>query len=152
MDLKGILSVSGKPGLYKLVGQLKNGIVIESLEDGKRFPAYATDKVSALEDISMYSEEEEIPLAEIFSNIRTYMAEGGEIKGNASGKELKAQMEAVFPEYDRDRVYTSDMKKLFKWYLSLEKAGLAVEVEASSDGVEDAEIIESTDEADESND
>jgi hypothetical protein len=116
MNISGILSIAGKPGLYKMVGQMKNGIIVESIDTGKRFPAYASHKVSALEDITIYSQDNDVPLGEVFERI--YKAEKGKttIDPNSSGAELKAKMEAVFPEYDEERVYTSDLKKVFKWY------------------------------------
>ena len=130
MNLSGILSIAGKPGLYKMVGQMKNGIVVESLEDGKRFPAYASNKVSALEDISIYGLEEDVPLGEVFQKI--YDLEDGQasINPNESGKALRQRFEEAFPEYDEDRVYSSDLKKVFKWYnLLLEKGMLVPETD-----------------------
>lgn len=145
MDLKGILTVSGKPGLYQLVGQMNNGIIIESLTDGKRMPAYASHKVSALEDISIYTETEEVPLGEIMDNIHAYVTGGGEIDASPKNDRVKELMSIALPDYDRERVYVSDMKKLFKWYLALEKAGLMVPSEEETEEtpvVEDAEVVE----------
>lgn len=124
MNLTGILAISGMPGLFRLVGQMKNGIVVESLEDGKRFPAYASHKISALEDISMYSVDGDVNLGEVYDMI--YKAEDGgtTISDKASSDELKAKMLEVFPNYDEERVYTSDIKKLFKWYNILHAAGV----------------------------
>ena len=144
MDLTGIISISGKPGLYKMVGQMKNGIIVESLEDNKRFPAYASHKVSALDDISIYGYSEDVPLKDVF--VMMYKLEEGKASLNpnsASIEELRARLREAFEEFDEERVYSSDLKKLFKWYNVLLEKGLV------DDKVEEAEEeqAESTDEA-----
>ena len=130
MNISGILAISGKSGLFKMVGQMKNGIIVESLEDGKRFPAYASDKVSALEDISIYGLEEDVPLGEVFQML--YDLEDGKISlnPNESVKALRDRFSEAFPEYDEERVYSSDLKKVFRWYnILLEKGVLVPETE-----------------------
>lgn len=124
MDLQGILSISGKPGLYKHVSQTKNGIIVESLIDEKRMPAYASAKISALEDIAIYTEEEDMPLSDVFKRI--YESEDGKetIGKKASNEELKEYFDTILPEYDRDRVYVSDIKKILTWYNLLVKLDL----------------------------
>ena len=115
--LKEILSVSGKPGLFKLVSQGKNMLIIESLIDGKRIPAYTKDKVVSLGDIAMYTETEEVPLGQVLENIKT--KENGaacSIDPKADNDRLRKYMSEILPDYDRDRVYPSDMRKLFSWY------------------------------------
>jgi hypothetical protein len=115
--LKEILSVSGKPGLFKLVSQGKNMLIIESLIDGKRIPAYTKDKVVSLGDIAMYTETEEVPLGQVLENIKT--KENGaacSIDPKADNDKLRKYMSEILPDYDRDRVYPSDMRKLFSWY------------------------------------
>ncbi len=116
MDLKGILAITGKPGLYKLISQTKTGALVESLVDKKRMPAFAHERISSLKDITMFGNEEDKPLIDIFQNI--YKMEDGKecISHKSSEKELKDYMEKVFPDYDKDRVHLSDMKKLFSWY------------------------------------
>lgn len=116
MDLKGILAITGKPGLYKLISQTKTGALVESLVDKKRMPAFAHERISSLKDITMFGNEEDKPLIDIFQNI--YQMEDGKecISHKSSEKELKDYMEKVFPDYDKDRVHLSDMKKLFSWY------------------------------------
>lgn len=114
--LKGILSISGQSGLFKLVSQAKNSIIVESLVDGKRFPAYSTSRVSALEDISIYTEEADVKLTEIFLKIFEYTNGGQAPAGKASAHELKSFFETILPTYDKDRVYVSDIKKVFGWY------------------------------------
>lgn len=122
--LKGILAISGQGGLFKLVSETKNGIIVESLVTGKRQPAYASARVSALEDIAIYSDVDEIPLKEVFKKISE--KENGEaaISHKSSSNEIKAYFEEVLPEYDEDRVYVSDMKKVIQWYNLLQEKEL----------------------------
>jgi len=120
--LKGILAISGQRGLFKMVSQAKNSIIVESLIDGKRMPAYATSRISALEDISIYTEEEDVKLVDIFKLIYEKENGGQAIKPKSSGNELKVYFEGVLPTYDKDRVYVSDIKKVLTWYnLLIEK-------------------------------
>jgi len=114
--LKGILAISGQPGLFKMVTEAKNSIIVESLLTGKRIPAYSTSKISALADISVFTETGEIQLKELFKRIQE---SGKEISPKASSNEFKAFFEEIIPEYDRNKVYTSDMKKIIQWYLLL---------------------------------
>ncbi len=119
-----ILSISGKPGLYKLVSQAKNMIVVESLIDGKRMPSFSHDRVTSLGDIAMYTETDEIPLRQVFQNI--FEAENGAIAScdsKADPKALHAFMTKALPEWDRDRVKNSDIKKLISWYNLLVNSG-----------------------------
>lgn len=124
MDLSGIISISGKPGLYKVIAQGKNSIIVESLLDKKRFPAYASDRISALEDISIYTYDDDKPLMEIFEGILA-KSEG---KQGPSHKEdlstLQEYLSDVLPDYDEERVYPSDIKKLFQWFNLLHKSGV----------------------------
>ena len=116
MYLEGILSIAGKPGLYKMVNQARNSLIVESLDTKKRFPAFATSKISALEDIAIYTDAEEKPLVEVFNNIFE-LHEGKEtINHKVSREELISFMEKVIPDYDKDRVSIGDMKKLIQWY------------------------------------
>lgn len=115
--LKTILSISGKPGLFKLVSQGKNMLIVESLVDKKRVPAYAKDKVISLGDIAIYTEETEVPLHEVLTAIKE-KENGGKVNINLNGKpdDLRAYLGEVLPTFDRDRVYPSDIKKLLAWY------------------------------------
>ena len=117
--LKTILAISGKPGLYKLISQAKNMLIVESVSpDKKRMPIYASDKVISLGDIAMYTDEDEVPLANVLEAVK--QKENGAVAAldykKASAEELHAFMAEVLPEYDRDRVHTSDIKKLIQWY------------------------------------
>ncbi|MDL2208109.1 DUF5606 domain-containing protein [Parabacteroides sp. OttesenSCG-928-O15] len=124
--LKEILSVSGRPGLYKLVSQGKNMLIIESLIDKKRIPAYATDKIISLGDIAIYTIEEEKPLYEVLTLVKE--KENGQKLSFAPSKakpdELRAYMLEVLPDHDRDRVYPNDIKKLLNWYNLLIENGI----------------------------
>lgn len=123
MDLTGIISISGKPGLYKVVAQAKNSVIVESLEDNKRVPAYATDRISALEDISIYTYGEDKPLKEIYTAIYNKENGGATLSHKDDLKKLTAYLSEVLPDYDQERVYSSDIKKLFQWYNLLHKSG-----------------------------
>lgn len=124
MFLKGILSISGHSGLFKLISQGKSTIIVESLEDKKRMPAYASSKISSLEDIAIFTDEAEIPLKEVLKSI--FRLENGEpvAASKYADKEIKNYFGQVIPEYDRNRVYVSDMKKVFIWYNLLQKHNL----------------------------
>ena len=122
--LKGILSISGQPGLFKMVTEAKNSIIVESLLTGKRIPAYSTSKISALSDISVFTQTGEIQLKELFEKIQ---ANGKVISAKASANEIKAFFAEILPEYDQDRVYVSDMKKIFQWYQLLSELNLLID-------------------------
>ncbi len=124
MELKDILAISGQPGLYKYVAQSQRGVIVESLIDGKRMNASATSRVSALTEISMFTEGEDIALADVFTNIWNYTEGKEAISHKESADKIQAEFAKVLPEYDRDRVHVSDMKKCFAWYNLLVKAGL----------------------------
>lgn len=119
--LKGILSISGQPGLFKLVTEAKNSIIVESLITGKRSPAYSTSKISTLADISVFTETGEIQLKELFLKIKE---KGSLISLKASNNEIKSFFEEILPNYDKDRVYVSDMKKIIQWYQLLSDQNL----------------------------
>lgn len=142
MDLKGIISISGRPGLYKVIGQGKNNIIVESLLDNKKIPAYAKDRISSIEDISIYTYEDDIPLKDVFTSI--YKKEEGKetISHKESADKLGKYLEGVLPNYDKERVYPSDIKKIFQWYNMLHKNGLLkMEEEAKEETViEEAEV------------
>lgn len=125
--LQTILSIAGKPGLYKLVTRAKNSLIVETLDEThKRMPAFATDRVTSLADIAMYTEAEDMPLAQVLAKVRDH--EGAKPVSinwrKASAKELTSFFAEVLPDYDRDRVHNSDIKKLLQWYDILIKSGI----------------------------
>lgn len=136
--LKGILAISGHSGLFKMISNAKNALIVESLVDKKRMPAYATSKISALEDIAIFTDEGDVPLADVFKNIKEKENGGKAISHKASGNELKGYMAEVLPNYDEDRVYVSDMKKVFQWYNLLQENNLLEDLDKEEE-VESAE-------------
>ena len=138
--LRTILSISGKPGLYKLISQGKNMLILETLDaTKKRIPAYSHDKVIALGDIAMYTDAEEVALAEVLESVKN--KENGAVASvdykTASAEELHAFMAEVLPTYDRDRVHTSDIKKLIQWYNILVSNGVTEFIPAEETATEE---------------
>lgn len=144
--LKGIISITGKPGLYKLLSRGKNNLIVENITTGKRMPTYAHEKVVSLPDISIYTEGGDIPLPDVFEKV--YTATGGAPvdvnKYTADG--LRDFFATVLPEYDRDRVYTTDIRKLFSWYNTLIAAGVT---EFKNNEIAEDEAAEAAEAADE---
>ncbi len=143
--LKGILAVSGHQGLFKHVADSKNSIIVESLDTGKRMPVYASSKISALEDIAIYTESADVPLKDVFKAI--YEKENGSeaLSHKSTTPELKKYFGEVLPEYDKDRVYMSDIKKVLLWYnLLQEKSMLDFTEEEESDSQEESKEDEAS--------
>ena len=142
--LKTILSVSGKPGLYKMISQGKNLLIIESLKDKKRIPAYASDKIITLDTIEIYTNEDKVPLYKTLNNIK----EKENLKqipidiSKTTPDELRAYLGEVLPDFDRKRVYPTDIKRLINWYNILVEAGIT-----EFDPKEDAEAQQEKDES-----
>lgn len=138
--LKEILSISGKPGLFKLVSQAKNMLIVKSLLDGKRIPAYSKDKVVSLGDIAIYTDTAEVKLGLVLEAIKT--KENGavcSVGSKANNDELKQFMAEVLPDYDRDRVYPSDIRKLINWYNVLINSNITDFSEVQNEESEKAE-------------
>ncbi|MFN3557508.1 MAG: DUF5606 domain-containing protein [Bacteroidales bacterium] len=117
MDLSNIMAISGKSGLFRIVSQTKGGLIVESLADGKKMPVFATHRSSVLDDISMFTYGEDVALKTVLWNI--YQKENGQkvsIDLKAEGSVLFAYFEEVLPDFDKDRVYSSDIKKVLAWY------------------------------------
>ncbi|CAM1333283.1 DUF5606 domain-containing protein [Tenacibaculum aestuariivivum] len=116
MEFKKIIAVTGKPGLFEIISQTKTGVIVRSITDGKRFPIAATHNVSLLENIAIYTYEEEVPLAIVLKNI----ADKEDSKQGVSHKESNAKLTAYFaevlPGFDEERVYVSNIKKVLQWY------------------------------------
>ena len=132
--LKGILAIAGQPGLYKVLSEGKNKVIIESLLTGKKSTAYTDAKMSTLEDIAIYTLQEDIPLKEVFRKI--YEKENGGQAMNvksSSPDELKKYFAEILPEYDKERVYGSDVKKVISWYNLLNEKGLIILDEEKAD-------------------
>jgi len=145
IQLKDILAISGKGSLFKLVAQARNGIVVESLEDSKRHVAPATARVSSLEDIAIFTIDEEVPLADIFYMIYE-KSDGKEILSHkAPVAELKSYFLELVPEYDEDRVYVSDIKKVFQWYNQLKQHDLLVVIDKEEKKEDEDQKEESVD-------
>jgi hypothetical protein len=116
MDLSKILSISGKPGLYQVVSQLKNAVLVESLTDKKRFPAFAHEKISSLKEISIFTTGEDKPLKDVLKIMFDKFEGKTAIDTKADDKTLKSFFLEVVPDYDSERVYVSDIKKIIAWY------------------------------------
>ncbi len=148
MNLTGIISIAGKPGLYKVVSQTKNGIIVESLLDGKRMPVGATQKVSALSDIHIYTYAEDMPLEEVFEKIFDFTGGKEAVNHKEAPEKLRAFMESCVPDFDQERVYNSDLKKLFQWYNLLLAKGVLVKQEEEKEpekaGNKQEETVEET--------
>ena len=120
MDLSKIVSISGKPGLYVVKSQAVGRLIVESVVDGKCTPAFARDRMSSLEEISIFSTDEDRPLKEVFKMIHEKMGDKVDFDFKKAGNdELREKFAFVMPDYDEDAVYPSDMKKVFAWYQML---------------------------------
>lgn len=135
-----ILSIAGKPGLFKLISQGKNMLIVEELATGKRRPAYMRDKVMSLADISMYSTDEDVPLYTIYDKISKL--EGGkavDVKALENDEDVREYFAKVLPDFDRERVYTSDIRKALSWYNQLVAVGITEFVAAEEEEQKEAE-------------
>jgi len=124
--LKNILSITGKPGLYKLVNRGNNMLIVESLQDGKRMPTYARDKIVSLADVSMFTNGDDIELWKVLESIKKH-EDGRPVEMDpkkADKAELADYFTQILPDWDRDRVYPTDIRKLIQWYNILVQAGL----------------------------
>ena len=124
MDIKGIINVSGKAGLHKIISQGKNSVIVESLTDGKRMPVYSHTSANSLEEIGIYTYEDTIPLVDVFTNIAKKEGCKVCISHKSSKTELEDYFREIIEDYDEDRVYISDIKKVFQWYNALHSSGL----------------------------
>lgn len=138
MDLSKILSITGKSGLYQLISQGKNSFIVESLVDKKRFPAFSQDGVANLENISIFTNEDDVTLESVFQSI--YKKEnGGKVTiSMTDNKAMKAYFEEILPNYDKERVYVSNMKKVYSWYNLLVDNNL-IDLEPKAEKEETAE-------------
>ena len=143
--LKKILSISGKPGLYKLVSKTKTITLVESLIDKKRIPTYSQDKIVSLGEIAIYTTEDEIPLKDVFAKIKEN-EKGEKIadEHKSSNSKLFSYFETVLPTYDKEKVYASDIKKIVNWYNLLIENNIDFKDEEPTEGSEDDKKDEST--------
>jgi len=132
--LKDLMAISGHGGLFRFISQGRNGIIVESIETGKRMQAFSTMKVSALEDIAIYTEEDEVKFEVVVATIHKHENGKETISPKSSPDELKDYFSNILPEYDRERVYVSDIKKILSWYNLLLKYDL-IKIEEKSPAV-----------------
>ena len=138
MDLTEILSISGRPGLHKMIMHTSNGMLVESMNDQKRFPVFAHEKISSLEEISIFTETEDIPLKDIFKRISDLMEGEKALSHKSSADELKDFFDDAVPDYDKERVYVSDIKKVIQWYNILHEKDLLDFTEEEEEKKEEA--------------
>ncbi len=139
MSLEKILTISGKPGLYQLQNQTRSGFLASSLIDGKKISVSARQNVSILSEIAIYTLTEELPLSEVFSKISEKENGGEAISHKSTRDELEEYFFEVLPDYDEDRVYPSDIKKIVQWYNLLTKNGISEFKSESSEAVSEEE-------------
>lgn len=143
MDISNVIAITGMPGLYKVVAQSKNGVIVESIADKKRFPAFASSPISKLEDISIYTTSEELPLKDVYQKIFDKENGGKCVEPKSSDeKGMRAYIESVIPDYDKERVHVSDLRKLFNWYNILQASGHLVAEEKKEEGDEKAKLAD----------
>jgi len=133
MGLKGIIAVSGMPGLYKVLAQNKSGFIVESLVDKKRQPVSASQRISMLEDITVYMLEDDISLKDVFMKMKTHAEKGTLPDSKSDEKQLRKIFGEIVAGFDSERVYTSDIRKMFAWY-QLVKDVVAVPDEGDEEG------------------
>ena len=145
--LRTILAITGRPGLYKIISQGKGMLVVEDLTNGKRSPAHAREKLVSLADISMYTENDDLPLGEILDRLfAKHEGKPVDLKQIIADGALESVFAEVVPDFDRDRVYKSDIKKLLQWYNILVNAGFDKFTEEET-GEADGNAAEESDEA-----
>jgi hypothetical protein len=143
MDLTEILSIAGKPGLYKMISHTKTGMLVVSMDGQKRFPVFAHEKISSLEEISIFTETDDVPLKEVFKKIDELMEGELALSHKSSADELKDFFDDAVPDYDKERVYVSDIKKVIQWYNILHEYKMLDFTEEVEDaGSEEAESTE----------
>jgi len=141
IDLTGIISISGQPGLFKIVAQSKNGIIVEGLADKKRVNVYASTKVSTLSDISMFTTGDDKPIEEIMTSVFEKEKGGPAIDNKSDDKTIEKYFSEILPEYDKERVYVSNMRKLINWYNALQTSGNLKEKEEAKEGEEKTKAV-----------
>ena len=125
MNLDKVLSISGKPGLYELISRSKGGFIVKSMDTGKKTAVSMRHNINVLGEIAIYTYDDEIPLYKVFRNIAEKESNGKTIDPKSSSNELKSYFQEVLPEYDEERVYVSNIKKILQWYNSLVDLGIS---------------------------
>jgi hypothetical protein len=139
MVLKDIIAISGEPGLFRFIAQGKNSIIVEHLETKKRSSAYGSAKVSSLEDIAIFTEKEDVPLGKVFDIIYEKAHGGVVLDPKADSGKLKSWFEEILPDYSRDKVYFSDIKKIALWYNLLHNLNLLIKEEPEAEAKDQTE-------------
>ncbi|OMQ13446.1 DUF5606 domain-containing protein [[Flexibacter] sp. ATCC 35103] len=143
MNLEKILAISGKPGLYVLKVQTRTGFVAESLTDGKKITVNLKSNVSLLSEISIYTYDGEKPLTEVMQRIAAKENKGQAISHKEDNATLAAYFKEILPDYDEERVYPSDIKKVLNWYNTLQAKGLVTDLApAAAEATEEAPVVE----------
>ena len=119
MSLEKVIAISGKPGLFEIISRTKSGLIVESMSDGKRFPVNSVHNVSTLNDIAIYTYEEEVPLKQVFTNIHEREDGKASIDPKSDKQTLMSFFAEVLPGFDEERVYPSNIKKVVSWYNTL---------------------------------
>ena len=146
--LQGIIAITGKPGLFRLVSRGRNALIVENISTGKRCPTYAHEKVVSLADITMYTEDGDMPLGEVLDKVKVYTnGEPIDVKALKGDQAFRDLFEKILPSFDKERVYTTDIKKLFSWYNLLIGAGVTEFKNEEITEDEAAEAAEAADEA-----
>lgn len=139
--LKGILSIAGKPGLYKLVNSGRGSLIVEQLGGGKRMPIYSRDRVISLADVAMYTNADDVALGQVLDNLKQ-VADGKPVDAKLTDGDLREFFGRVLPDFDRDRVHLSDIRKLISWYNLLITAGITDFAEPENEAEAEAEAAE----------
>lgn len=142
MVLKDILAISGEPGLFKFIAQGKNAIIVEHVETGKRSSAFSSAKVSSLEDISVFTESEDLPLGKVFDRIYEKESGGPAIDSKSDSDKLREYFGEIVPDYAKERVYLSDIKKIILWYNLLHQKNMLLKEEPEKEEVKEEEPAE----------
>jgi hypothetical protein len=142
MILKDILAISGEHGLFKFIAQGKNAIIVEHLETKKRSSAYGSSKVSSLDDIAIFTDKEDMPLGKVFDLIFEKENKGPAIDSKSDNEAIKAWFEGIVPDYSKEKVYTSDIRKVAQWYNILHKLNLLVKEEPEATDSENKTVKE----------
>lgn len=146
MDISKIIFITGMPGLYKVIAQSKNGVIVESLQDKKRFPAFSSSRISTLQDISVYTTGDDLPLKDVYLKIFEKEKGGKALDPKTSDeKAMRAYIESVVPGYDKERVHVSDLRKMFNWYNILQEAGLLAAEEAKDEDADAKALLSDKD-------